>query len=65
MKYALEFLLPYMKQRREDWKQTHVGKLQGGTVWDDGAEQEAPYGIMVQDNLKPQCQEQFVTFVEK
>ena len=26
---------------------------------------EAPYGIMLQDNLKSQCQEEFVTFVEK
>ena len=65
MKYAKEFLLPYMEQRREDCKnKTHVGKLQGGAVWDDGAEEEAPYGTMEQDNLKSQCQEQFVTFVE-
>ena len=65
MKYVEECLQPYMKKKREDWQNYHVGKLQEGAVCDDCAEEEAPYGIMVQDNLKSQCLEEFVSFVEE
>ena len=53
MKYAEKCTQPYMVKKRQDWLATY------------GAGHEAPYGIMTQDNLKSQCQEEFINFQEE
>ena len=55
MKWSEKCMQPYMVKKRQDWLATYG-------PWHFTP---APYGIMTQDNLKSQCQEEFITFMEK
>ena len=50
MQFGEACLREHMKKKREDWQKEH------------GEGREAPYGIMVQDNLKCQCSEELLSF---
>ena len=53
MSYAEKCTQPYMKKKREAYLASHPG------------ENEAPYGIMLQDNLRSQCLDSFVSYMEE
>ena len=54
MDWAEKVVVPYMRDRRANW-----GRENGLPI------EEAPHGLMIQDNLSSQCREEFVDYIEK
>ena len=54
MDWAEKVVIPYMRRRRANWASANALPIE-----------EAPHGLMIQDNLNSQCREEFVDYIEK